>query len=165
MFEGVFQTNVGVLSPSDQNIDGEWGRRIVTSKPIPENRPVLIAARWDGNEITLSVHDEDGEICSDQAELKGTIDTAGTGKLGIGGYQDAFSPSGERLKGDIAEILVYRKPIDSIHLDSVTSYLKNKWLTQKQSDDQELLSFRDSLCFKLSFHKFRFVLVSAAKCS
>ena len=133
----------------DQNIDGEWGRRIVTSKPIPENRPVLIAARWDGNEITLSVHDEGGEICSDQAELKGTIDTAGTGKLGIGGYQDAFSPSGERLKGDIAEILVYRKPIDSIHLDSVTSYLKNKWLTQKQSDDQELLSFRDSLCLHL----------------
>lgn len=128
----------------DQNIAGEWGRRIVNSKPMPENQALLIVGRWDGKEITLTVFNEAGRICSDQATLAGEIDIAGSASLGIGGYRNAFSPNGERLKGDLGEILIYDKPLTTETVAAITKYLQKKWLVPGPNGRSDSLPIQDS---------------------
>ncbi|MCH2129317.1 MAG: DUF1553 domain-containing protein [Pirellulaceae bacterium] len=119
----------------DQNIDGAWSSRVHSSKDIPDEVPLLLIASWDGTKVTLDVRQADGVFSRDEAELKGKIDTSGTGKLGIGGYRDAFSADGERFHGDIAEILIYRQSLPESQVEQVAGYLIDKWLTASQKDD------------------------------
>ena len=118
----------------DQNIAGAWSRRVYSQKAIPDNTPLLMIAHWDGKEISLEFHDADGLFCRDDAPLEGTIDTAGMGRLGIGGYRDAFNPNGERFHGDIGELLVFRTPLNTDQMASMTRSLKNKWFRETSSD-------------------------------
>ncbi|MFL2869124.1 MAG: DUF1553 domain-containing protein [Pirellulaceae bacterium] len=117
-----------------QNIDGQWGDRLFTPAAVPDGVPLVITARWRDNKLDLHVVSREGELASVSTELKGQIDFGVGGEVSVGGYTAAFSDDGERMNGDIGELLYFNSGIDDSQLQQAESYLSGRWL--KEDDDK-----------------------------
>jgi len=111
-----------------QNIDGQWSDRIFSAESIPYKVPVLVIGRFDGEKIELDVVSAAGKISSASAELRGRIDPGAGGELSVGGYVDAFSDFGERLNGDVGELLLFREALSDAKRDAISKALVRRWL-------------------------------------
>ena len=112
----------------DQNINGQWSGRLKTANAIPDNTPLLIIARWKAERLELKIVKQ-GEVLADLSTiLTGEIDSGIGGPLSIGGYTQAFSEKGERMNGDIGELLYFTEGVDDNELVKLTSYLERRWL-------------------------------------
>ena len=94
----------------------------------------MITARWRDNKLDLHVVSREGELASVSTELKGQIDFGVGGEVSVGGYTAAFSDDGERMNGDIGELLYFNSGIDDSQLQQAESYLSGRWL--KEDDDK-----------------------------
>ena len=56
----------------------------------------------------------------------------GVADLSIGGYLDAFGGT-ERLNGDIGEILLYGSSLSNQDLDSLVTYMQQRWFIPEPS--------------------------------
>jgi len=138
---GVIRMAAGGEVTIGQNIAGEWADRLRSSRPVPDSVPVLIVVRWSGTALDLDVFDHNGQLSSGSVELKGAIDPGVGGRLSIGGYTDAFSDQGERMNGDIGEVLYYRKDLSNEQRDATSVYLRQRWLEASPANTPvELLS-------------------------
>ncbi|HCK71427.1 MAG TPA: hypothetical protein DHW38_07605 [Planctomycetaceae bacterium] len=117
-----------------QNIDGQWGDRLFTPAAVPDGVPLVITARWRDNKLDLHVVSREGELASVSTELEGQIDFGVGGEVSVGGYTAAFSDDGERMNGDIGELLYFNSGIDDSQLQQAESYLSGRWL--KEDDDK-----------------------------
>lgn len=117
-----------------QNIGGQWSDRIKSERKVDDHIPCLLEIHWDGNQLVLDVFDSKGRISHSQTPLKGSVDPGGAGRLGIGGYIDAFSPNGERFNGDIGELLIYRQALDEGQRKSIHRYVSQRWGMDTQSE-------------------------------
>ncbi|MCH2203208.1 MAG: DUF1553 domain-containing protein [Fuerstiella sp.] len=111
-----------------QNIDGEWADRIQSSHAVADGVPVLIVVRWNGLKLELDVWNHERQLSDETTELKGIIDAGSGGRAAVGGYVDAFSDHGERLNGDLGEILFYRAALSDAHTARAVAYLQERWL-------------------------------------
>ena len=111
-----------------QNIDGEWADRIQSSHAVADGVPVLIAVRWNGLKLELDVWNHERQLSDETAEFKGVIDPGSGGQAAVGGYIDAFSDHGERLNGDVGEILFYRAALSDADIVKAVTYLQKRWL-------------------------------------
>ncbi|MCH2213248.1 MAG: DUF1553 domain-containing protein [Fuerstiella sp.] len=111
-----------------QNINGEWGDRIQSSRGVADGVPVLIVVRWNGSKLELDVWDHERQLSDETVELKGVIDPGSGGQAAVGGYIDAFSDYGERLNGDVGEILFYRDALSDTQTARTVEYLQDRWL-------------------------------------
>ncbi|MCH2127209.1 MAG: DUF1553 domain-containing protein [Pirellulaceae bacterium] len=124
-----------------QNINGQWGDRIKSAKPVPDGAPVVIVAHWNGQQLELEVLDAEGRFSIDTTELAGSIDPGQGGKASVGGYIDGFSDDGERLNGDLGEILLYRTALSAEEKTLTREYLTKRWLAgPKEPTPLELVS-------------------------
>lgn len=115
-----------------QNIDGEWADRIHSSNAVADGVPVLIVVRWNGLKLELNVWNHERLLSDETTELKGFIDSGSGGRAAVGGYIDAFSDHGERLNGDLGEILFYRAALSDAHMVQTVDYLRERWLQGPQ---------------------------------
>ncbi|MEO2032093.1 MAG: PSD1 and planctomycete cytochrome C domain-containing protein [Planctomycetaceae bacterium] len=111
-----------------QNIDGAWADRVQSSQAVPDGIPVMIVARWNGSRLELNVQNHEGVFSADAVSLIGQTDPGAGGEVGVGGYVDAFSHDGERLNGDIGEILFYGAALSDSDMAGTVEYLKQRWL-------------------------------------
>ncbi len=112
----------------DQNINGHWSGRLKTDAAIPDNTPLVIIARWKETHLQLKVMKHDEILADLSTTLTGEIDSGTGGPISIGGYTQAFSTEGERMNGDIGELLYFTEGIADDKLNEITSYLKSRWL-------------------------------------
>ena len=112
----------------DQNINGQWSGRLKTENAIPDNTPLLLLARWKAGQLQLKVMKRDEILADLSTALTGEIDPGSGGPISIGGYTQAFSEEGERMNGDIGEVLYFTEGIEDDELETITIYLKKRWL-------------------------------------
>ena len=112
----------------DQNINGQWSGRLKTENAIPDNTPLLIIARWKAERLELKIVKQDEVLADLSTILTGEIDSGSGGPLSIGGYTQAFSEKGERMNGDIGELLYFTEGVDDNELVKITAYLERRWL-------------------------------------
>ena len=103
-------------------------RRLKTENAIPDNTPLLIIARWKAERLELKIVKQNEVLADLSTILTGEIDSGSGGHLSIGGYTQAFSEKGERMNGDIGELLYFTEGIDDDELVKITSYLERRWL-------------------------------------
>jgi len=112
----------------DQNINGQWSGRLKTSTAIPDGTPLVIIARWKDERLQLKVLQSNAVLADLSTTLAGEIHSGSGGAISIGGYTQAFSKDGERMKGDIGELLYFTEGIDNDELNRLTAYLEHRWL-------------------------------------
>ena len=132
-----------------QNIAGVWGDRLKSSKPVAFTVPVVMMVCFDGEELQLEIHTSEGLLCRDSTPLPGEIDPGEkAGRFSVGGYTDAFSPRGERMNGDIGELLLFQSALDGARRRELTELLSKKWLFAQdpgRHKDEALPGTRDFL--------------------
>lgn len=124
---GLYRDPSGSLNIG-QNIGGSWGDRLKSSKPVAYGTPIVAMACFDGKTLNLEVHGSEGLICRDSTPLAGEIDPGLAGQFSVGGYTDAFSATGERMNGDIGELLLFREALDGPSRQTLVESLGKKWL-------------------------------------
>ena len=110
-----------------QNIAGEWKDRLQSERVIEDGLACLMEVHWDGKKIELDIFDATGQINHSEIPVSGAIDPGKAGRLSIGGYVDAFSPTGERFNGDIGELLIFRQALSEQQRSAIHRYLCQRW--------------------------------------
>ena len=116
-----------------QNIDGQWSDRLQSDRTIEDGLACLMEVHWDGKKLELDIFDAMGQINHSETPVTGPIDPGQAGRLGIGGYVDAFSPNGERFHGDLGELLIFRQALTDSQRLAVHRYLCQRWGMDMQS--------------------------------
>ena len=106
-----------------QNINGQWGDRLKTDTAIPDDVPLVILVRWKDELLELKVITADENLAEHTVTLAGQIDSGVGGPISIGGYSQAFSDEGERMNGDIGEVMYFTQGIDDKQFSELEKYL------------------------------------------
>ena len=128
-----------------QNINGQWGDRLKTDTAIPDDVPLVILVRWKDELLELKVITADEILAEHTVTLAGQIDSGVGGPISIGGYSQAFSDEGERMNGDIGEVMYFTQGIDDKQFSELEKYLTIRWLNNSSNEMTALELFSQAL--------------------
>ncbi len=128
-----------------QNINGQWGDRLKTDTAIPDDVPLVILVRWKDELLELKVITADENLAEHTVTLAGQIDSGVGGPISIGGYSQAFSDEGERMNGDIGEVMYFTQGIDDKQFSELEKYLTIRWLNNSSNKMTALELFSQAL--------------------
>ena len=93
----------------------------------------------------MKVITADENLAEHTVTLAGQIDSGVGGPISIGGYSQAFSDEGERMNGDIGEVMYFTQGIDDKQFSELEKYLTIRWLNNSSNEMTALELFSQAL--------------------